>query len=99
MSTPGRNAYDDAMLLAIISGTDTALGKMQSVNSNVAMIAGQLPNVNRSTSGLRLGQALGDWTTAFNKVVGDMQMLNEKARSLMQLNRNIETETSTATSS
>ncbi|MDQ2589056.1 hypothetical protein [Saccharothrix yanglingensis] len=80
-------AYDDAMLVNIISGTGAALDKMGSVNNQVMGIAGQLPTVNNSTSGIRLAAALGDWNSSFSRVVNDLRTLNDKANQLLQVNR------------
>ena len=95
MSTPGRNAYNDAALIAVINGTDTAISGMEGVNRQVMSISGQLPQVNRSTSGMKLGTALANWNAEFNRVVGDLRALNEKAKGLLNLNRSVDTETST----
>ncbi|GAA4613310.1 hypothetical protein [Saccharopolyspora hordei] len=85
--------YDDGMLVQVISATDTALGQMRNLNSAVQGIGGQLPTVNNSTSGMKLAQLLGEWSTDYNRIVGELENLNAKAQALLQTNRNVETET------
>ncbi|MDA3628109.1 hypothetical protein [Saccharopolyspora oryzae] len=85
--------YDDGMLVKVISATETALGQMRQINGSVQGLAGQLPVVNNSTSGMKLGQLLGDWNMDFNKIVNELENLNTKAGGLLQTNRNVETET------
>ncbi|WP_447002028.1 hypothetical protein ACRAKI_20005 [Saccharothrix isguenensis] len=82
-----RYAYDDATLLSIINATRTAVDNMTTVNSRVLGIAGQLPSVNNSTSGMKLSMALSDWNSNFGRVVTNLNLLNEKANGLLQANR------------
>lgn len=85
--------YEDGMLVQVISATDTALGQMNQVNNTVVGLSGQLPVVNNSTSGVKLAGLLSDWSTDYNKIVKQLEELNGKAQGLLQVNRNVETET------
>ncbi|MFT7841743.1 hypothetical protein Q5530_36880 [Saccharothrix sp. BKS2] len=72
-----RNAYDEALLIQIINGTDTALQNMGTVNQQVTLIAGQLGMANQSTAGQKLTYALTDWGHGFNRVVNSLRALND----------------------
>jgi hypothetical protein len=85
--------YEDSMLVQVISATDTALGQMRTLNSQVVGLSGQMPVVNNSTSGMKLSGLLGDWSTDYNKIVTELETLNGKAQGLLTVNRNTETET------
>jgi hypothetical protein len=85
--------YEDGMLVQVISATDTALGQMRALNNQVVGMAGQLPVVNNSTSGMKLSGLLGDWSTDYNKIVTELENLNTKAQGLLTVNRNVESET------
>jgi hypothetical protein len=88
--------YDDATLNAVITATSDSIGKMEQVNAQVLGLSSQLPQVNRSTSGTKLGGLLADWTAEYKRVVGELQALNEKANGILITNRNVETDTGAA---
>lgn len=88
MTAPNGNyGYEDGMLLAVISATDEALSQMNTVNNNVISISGQLPLVNNSDSGIKLGGLLGDWSTDYNKILNQLTELNGKVKYLLNINR------------
>lgn len=96
MAGNGNFGYDDGMLVQVISATDTAIGQMENVNTQVIGISGMLPVVNNSTSGMKLSGLLSDWTSEYNRVVGELRALNEKANGILITNRNVETESGSA---
>lgn len=88
MTAPNGNyGYEDGMLLAVISATDEALSQMNTVNSNVIGISSQLPMVNNSDSGIKLGGLLGDWSTDYNKILNQLTELNGRVKHLLNINR------------
>jgi hypothetical protein len=87
-----RYGYDDAALTSIITATSNAIESMNGVNRQVLGISGQLPAVNNSTSGVRLSTALGNWNTDFNRVIGQLSALRDKATGLLTVNRNTDTD-------
>lgn len=91
-----RSGYDDGMLMSVINATESALGRMRTENSTVESLRGMLPAVNNSTSGLKLAGLLGDWSSEYNKIVGQLEALNGRAQELLRVNRGTETETSGA---
>ena len=91
-----RSGYDDGMLMSVISATETALGRMRNENQVVEGLRGMLPAVNNSTSGVKLAGLLGDWSSEYHKIVGQLEALNGKAQELLRVNRSVETETSGA---
>ena len=91
-----RNAYDEAVLIQIINGTDTALQNMGTVNQQVQLISGQLTTVNQSTSGQRLSYALTDWSHSFNRVVNSLKALNDNVVTMRNELRNAAAEAEAA---
>lgn len=96
MTAPGNYGYDDATLNAVITATSNSIQQMERVNAQVVGLSSQLPVVNNSTSGIKLGGLLSDWTTEYKRVVGELNALNEKANGILITNRNVETETGSA---
>jgi hypothetical protein len=88
--------YDDGMLVSVINATNTGIGQMRNLNSSVMSLAGALPSVNNSTSGVKLAGLLNDWNQNYSKIIAELEQLNGKASGLLQSNRNVETETSSA---
>ncbi|WP_026422043.1 hypothetical protein [Actinokineospora inagensis] len=87
MTTPNRYGYDDATLQGIINATETSLQQMAQLNQNVLNIQAMLPQVNNSTSGMKLATAIGEWSGDFNVVKNQLDGLNAKATGLLQTNR------------
>ncbi|GLZ38941.1 hypothetical protein [Actinokineospora sp. NBRC 105648] len=88
--------YDDATLQGIINATETGLQAMGNLNSGVMNIQAMLPQVNNSTSGIKLSTAIADWTTDFNLVKNQLDALNVKANALLTANRSANTDADSA---
>jgi len=84
--------YEDSSLVSIINATGSALQDMHRVNGQVLGLAGQLPSVNNSESGMRLSSAFSNWNSDFARVVNELSNLNDKANGLLQANRTANTD-------
>ncbi|GAA3677705.1 hypothetical protein GCM10022267_75660 [Lentzea roselyniae] len=79
--------FSDDDLVKIISGTQGAIERMGATNVQVSAVAMQLPFVNNSAAGQKLGAGLQDWNANFGKVVNGLDELNKKAQALLAANR------------
>jgi hypothetical protein len=78
--------FSDADLARIIEGTNTAIGDLNRLNSQVQAHESALIAANQSDSGQIMRQRLTIWTDDFNLVVGDLNQLNQRVESLRQAN-------------
>ena len=92
----GNYGYEDSMLVSVIGATDEALGQMNTVNTTVLGISGQLPVVNNSDSGVKLSRLLSDWSTDYNKILNQLTELNGRVKTLLNINRTTQSDASAA---
>jgi hypothetical protein len=92
----GTYGYDPDMLARIISATVTAIDKMRNLNGRVIGLAGELPSVNNSASGVKLAGLLNDWTREYGQIVNNLDVLNDKVNGLLQTSRSVSDEASSA---
>jgi hypothetical protein len=79
--------FSDDDLVKIVSSTQAAIERMNGLNVQVSAVSVQLPFVNNSAAGQKLGAGLQDWNQNFGKVVGKLDELNKKALALLSANR------------
>lgn len=92
----GTYGYDPDMLARIISATVTAIDKMRNLNVRVIGLAGELPAVNRSASGVKLSGLLNDWTREYGQIVNNLEVLNEKVNGLLKTSGSVSEEATSA---
>lgn len=78
--------FSDDTMNRIIVATHDAISSMQKINSNVQTLAGTLPTVNKSTSGILLAQRIDDWNRDYNQIVSKLNELNERATNVRKSN-------------
>ncbi|GAB3451620.1 hypothetical protein [Actinophytocola sediminis] len=88
--------FTDATMTAVITSVNEALGRMGTVNGNVAQVGGLLPTVNQSTSGIALAARINDWSTEYLKIKTLLEALRDKADTVRRKNVDTSYETSQA---
>ena len=84
MAHPTAASYglDEAQLQQIIQATQQSLTAMRQLTSRVSGNGQLIAQANRSESGRILSQKVANWTADFNKVVTDLDVLNNKVLAL-----------------
>jgi hypothetical protein len=78
--------FSDGDLARIIDGTNTAIGELQRLNSQVQVHEQSLIAANQSTSGKIMQQRLAIWNDDFGLTVRDLNELNGRVENLRHTN-------------